>query len=91
MIDLAFLKRLIETIENSDIDSIEISRWATKIRISKTPPIIGGPSGNAFGSVPVSYRVEAGPAPAGGAEQKAPPSSARPNGGHQAEAANWWK
>ncbi len=64
MIDLAFLKRLIETVENSDIDTIEISRWATKIRISKTPSIIGGFSGNAFGSAPISYRVEAGPSPA---------------------------
>jgi len=75
MIDLAFLKRLIETIENSDIDSIEISRWATKIRISKTPPIIGGVSGNAFGSAPVSYRVEAGPAPAVAAQQLGTPAS----------------
>lgn len=75
MIDLAFLKRLIETIENSEIDTIEISRWATKIRISKSPSIIGGISGNAFGSAPVSYKAEsiaAGSVP----EAEAPPLAA---------------
>lgn len=45
MIDLKFLKQLIETVENSGIDTIEISRWATKIRISKTPSLFGGGSG----------------------------------------------
>ncbi|MGD8697685.1 MAG: acetyl-CoA carboxylase biotin carboxyl carrier protein [Gemmatimonadales bacterium] len=73
MIDLAFLQRLIETIENSEIDSIEISRWATKIRISKSPTVVGGIAGNAFGPAPVSYRVDAGPAAApAGAEPKQP-------------------
>lgn len=42
MIDLAFLKRLIETVESSGIDTLEISRWGTRIRISKSPAMIGG-------------------------------------------------
>lgn len=42
MIDLGFLKRLIETVESSDIDTLEISRWGTKIRISKSAPYIAG-------------------------------------------------
>jgi acetyl-CoA carboxylase biotin carboxyl carrier protein len=91
MIDLAFLKRLIETIENSDIDTIEISHWATKIRISKTPSIIGGISGNAYGSAPVSYRVEAGPAPAAGAGQQGEPqpsTETEPAVAPQTDAAN---
>jgi acetyl-CoA carboxylase biotin carboxyl carrier protein len=46
MIDLKFLKQLIETVENSGIDTIEISRWATKIRISKTPSLFSGGGGN---------------------------------------------
>jgi acetyl-CoA carboxylase biotin carboxyl carrier protein len=89
MIDLTFLKRLIETIENSDIDTIEISRWATKIRISKTPSIIGGISGNAFGPAPVSYRVEAGPAPAAAEQQTEARPSTEPAVAPQIDAANW--
>ncbi len=53
MIDLAFLKRLIEAVESSDIDTLEISRWATKIRISKSPSLVLG--GNTVG--PASYTV----------------------------------
>lgn len=63
MIDLAFLKQLIDTVENSDIDTLEISRWATKIRISKSPSVLGGFSGNAIGTAPVSIRAEAGSSP----------------------------
>ncbi len=56
MIDLAFLKRLIETVESSDIDTLEISRWATKIRISKSPSLVLG--GNAVGPTSVSLRAD---------------------------------
>jgi acetyl-CoA carboxylase biotin carboxyl carrier protein len=67
MIDLAFLKRLIETVESSDIDTLEISRWATKIRISKSPSLVMG--GNAVGPVPtqVSAGHNAGASPAAAA------------------------
>ncbi len=72
MIDLAFLKRLIETVESSDIDTLEISRWATKIRISKSPSVMMG--GNAVGSVPmqVSAGHNAGASPAPAAASEAP-------------------
>ena len=72
MIDLAFLKRLIETVESSDIDTLEISRWATKIRISKSPSVVLG--GNAVGSAPVTVRHDAnvGPASAASAEALSP-------------------
>ncbi len=50
MIDLAFLKRLIEAVESSEIDTLEISRWATKIRISKSPSIVL--AGGAVTSIP---------------------------------------
>ncbi len=72
MIDLAFLKRLIETVESSDIDTLEISRWATKIRISKSPSVVLG--GNAVGSAPVTVRHDAnvGPASATPAEALSP-------------------
>ncbi len=42
MIDLSFLKKLIETVETSDIDTLEISRGWTRIRISKSPSVVGG-------------------------------------------------
>lgn len=42
MIDLKFLKGLIRAIDESGIDSIEISRGGTRIRLSKTPPPVAG-------------------------------------------------
>jgi acetyl-CoA carboxylase biotin carboxyl carrier protein len=68
MIDLAFLKQLIETVENADIDTLEISRWATKIRISKSPSVVGGFSGNAIGTAPVSTQAQAGSGPSAAAQ-----------------------
>ena len=41
MIDLEFLRGLIEAIDQSGIDSLEISRGGTRIRLSKTPPSTG--------------------------------------------------
>ena len=38
MIDLEFVRGLIEAIDSSSIDSLEINRAGTRIRISKTPP-----------------------------------------------------
>ncbi|MFQ5890275.1 MAG: acetyl-CoA carboxylase biotin carboxyl carrier protein [Gemmatimonadota bacterium] len=39
MIDLDWVRRLIELVDESNIDSIEIRRWATRIRLSKSPPV----------------------------------------------------
>ena len=38
MIDLDFLRGLIEAVDDSGIDSLELNRAGTKIKISKTPP-----------------------------------------------------
>ena len=38
MIDLDFLERLIQAVDESSIDSIEIERGGTRVRIGKTPP-----------------------------------------------------
>ncbi len=38
LLDLDFLRGLIEAIDHSSIDSIEINRAGTRIRIAKTPP-----------------------------------------------------
>jgi len=46
MIDLDWIQRLIDMVDESDIDSLEISRFATRVRISKSPPVhvVGGGS-----------------------------------------------
>jgi len=76
MIDLDWIQRLIDMVDESDVDSIEISRFATRVRISKSPPVHVLPGGVASGggSVPTpgvdtaaAGRVEP---PAGGAEQR---------------------
>jgi len=71
MIDLDFLKRLIAAVESSDIDTLEISRWATKIRISKSPTFMLG--GASFPPASVSMRNDAN-TPAGAAST--PPAAA---------------
>jgi acetyl-CoA carboxylase biotin carboxyl carrier protein len=38
VIDLQFVRGLIEAVDNSSIDSLELNRAGTRIRISKTPP-----------------------------------------------------
>lgn len=43
MMDLEFLRGLIGAVDSSGIDSIEITRAGTRIRISKTPPSPGVP------------------------------------------------
>jgi acetyl-CoA carboxylase biotin carboxyl carrier protein len=63
MIDLAFLKRLIEAVESSDIDTLEISRWATKIRISKSPSVLLGGNAVSPGSVTVAAGSNAATTP----------------------------
>jgi len=66
MIDLEFLERLIQAIDQSGLDSLEIERGGTRIRLSKTAPaapvyVDSAPSGN-----PGSAAQEAAPAPVGG-------------------------
>ncbi|NJD17932.1 MAG: acetyl-CoA carboxylase, biotin carboxyl carrier protein, partial [Gemmatimonadetes bacterium] len=38
MIDLEFLERLIKAIDQSSLDSIEIERGGTRLRLSKSAP-----------------------------------------------------
>lgn len=39
MIDLEFLERLIQAIDKSSLDSIEIERGGTRVHLSKSPPV----------------------------------------------------
>jgi acetyl-CoA carboxylase biotin carboxyl carrier protein len=65
MIDLEFLRGLIEAVDHSGIDSLEINRAGTRIRIAKTPA-----------SAPVSYPPVMSPAMMGGsAAPQAPAQS----------------
>lgn len=37
--DMEWLRRLIGLVEDSEIDSLEISRFTTRVKISKSPPV----------------------------------------------------
>jgi len=88
MIDLGFLEKLLDLLNRSNADTIEIRKWTTTIRISKS----GGNSG------PVTYHLAAPPAgavpmaagaaavPASGAPAAGP---AAPGGGADAERKKW--
>jgi acetyl-CoA carboxylase biotin carboxyl carrier protein len=52
MLDLEFLRGLIEAVDESGIDSIEITRGGTSVRISKTPPPAAAPGPPAYGPPP---------------------------------------
>ena len=81
MIDAEFVERLIRAVDESGIDTVEIRRGATRVRISKTPPsapVRTEAAGAAAGTVesPASAdRASAEPAAGGGSagdEQPAP-------------------
>ncbi len=40
MFDLDWIRRLIELVDESDVDSLEISRFGTRIVLSKSPPVM---------------------------------------------------
>lgn len=63
MIDLDFLERLIRTVDESGIDSIEIERGGTRIRVAKSPTgtVMAGPPQGGYYSAP-----PAAPAPSSG-------------------------
>ena len=75
MIDLEFLRGLIEAVDNSGIDSLELNRAGTKIRISKTPP--AAPIAQAMHALPAVMPAPALPsAPAAAAPAPAAVSAA---------------
>ena len=78
MINFDLLRRLIQEVETSGIDTLEISRWGTKIRITKSP---GGavPATQGTLTIPVGSNVPApAAAHAGNASQTATPPTAEP-------------
>lgn len=82
MIDLTFLESLISAIDASTIDSIEIERGGTRIRLSKTPAGGAQPAGIYTPPMQVAPQVAqyavpqlAVPEPAGDAPSAAPASA----------------
>ena len=71
MIDLDFVRGLIEAVDQSGIDSLEIARAGTRIRISKTPPAAAAPAGSAM-----HVHHAAAPAPAAAPVAAAAPAPA---------------
>lgn len=58
MIDLDWIQRLIDMVDESDIDALEISRFATRVRISKSPPVhVMGGGSTAAGPAATAPRV----------------------------------
>ncbi len=82
MIDFAFLEKLLDLLNRSNADTIEIRKWTTTVRVSK--------SGGGANSGAVTYHVTPPPAPAGGAGGAVAAASAAPAAGGVAdERRNW--
>lgn len=73
MIDLEFLESLIRAIDESSLDSIEIERGGTRLRLAKTPDTLAAP---ATAAPVASAPVAAAPAPAAAPTAPAPSASA---------------
>ena len=71
MIDLDFVERLIRALDNSSIDSLEIERGGTRVRLAKTPPSVAVPIAATSGLDP--HMVPA--TPTATSPVAAPPSS----------------
>lgn len=76
MIDLEWIRELLELVEESEVDSLEISRFGTSVKVRKSPPA-AGPSGDAAA-------VSARPSPAPGPDET--PSAPAGAGGAEAAA-----
>ena len=73
MIDLEFLEALVRLMDESSLDSVEIDRGGTRIRLAKSRGAAG-----AVEVAPATVGPVPGPAPASGPEQSAPSAAAVP-------------
>jgi acetyl-CoA carboxylase biotin carboxyl carrier protein len=64
MIDLDFVRGLIDAVDQSGIDSLEVSRAGTRIRIAKTPPPAAAAPVHAAPAAVLNHGPAAPPAPA---------------------------
>jgi len=58
--DLEWIRQLLELVDASDVDTLEIRRFGTHVRISKSPPVVAG------GGARATAGSGAAPAPTGG-------------------------
>lgn len=85
MTDLDFLRGLIEAVDGSGIDSLEINRAGTRIRIAKTPPAAtvqtstSAPPAPAFTAAPAAPPADTAAAPAAPAAAAAAASAVESN------------
>ena len=90
MIDLEFLRGLIDAVDSSGIDSIEINRAGTKIRIAKTPPpapiAAGAPALPSILAAPALPAAPVAPALSAASSASAAPSAASAAGAAPAAA-----
>lgn len=79
--DLDFLKGLIEAVDDSGVDSIEITRGGTRIRISKTPGQVVATTVQAAAALPApaAPALEAPSGAAAPAPAAAPPAAPKSN------------
>lgn len=81
MIDFDFIERLIKALDDSSVDSLEIERGGTRVRLAKTPPISAAPVGIAAPApavaapVPVAQPTASPAAAESAAEPATPPSN----------------
>jgi acetyl-CoA carboxylase biotin carboxyl carrier protein len=78
MIDLEFIERLISAFDESGVDSLEIERGGTRVRLAKTPPVVAAPAA-AF-AAPVAQAPQPATNAGGGAVSapQAEPAAAAP-------------
>jgi acetyl-CoA carboxylase biotin carboxyl carrier protein len=82
MIDLDWIRRLIDMVDGSGIDSLEISRFGTRVRIAKSPPVtVSAAAGAALpAAMPAAPTAAAAPEPAAAAALE-PAAAEEPDSG----------
>lgn len=75
MIDPDLIEQLIKVLDESDIDSLEIERGGTRIRLGKTPLQPSAPA------AAISQEVQEAPVPPGASVSEVPGSSEAESGG----------
>jgi acetyl-CoA carboxylase biotin carboxyl carrier protein len=77
MIDFEFVERLIQALDQSSIDSLEIERGGTRVKLSKTPSVSAAPVQLAAPAyAPAPAPAVAAPAPATTAPSASAPAEA---------------
>jgi acetyl-CoA carboxylase biotin carboxyl carrier protein len=64
MIDLAFVESLIKALDDSSLDTLELERGGTRLRLSKSPPVVAS-AGPAHGALPAAPAASVGGPPTG--------------------------